>query len=80
MDEKKSAVSLQDGELVVSRRSASRPGTNGNGAGTRQLPPDVAEPDADISAVCPGLLVGERQVVMATETESTIVGPERIGE
>ena len=47
MDEKKSGVSLQDGELFVSRRSASRPGTNGNGAGTRQLPPDVAEPDAD---------------------------------
>ena len=47
MDEKKSGVSLQDGELVVSRRSASRPGTNGNGTGTRQLPPDVAEPDAD---------------------------------
>ena len=47
MEEKKAEVSLQDGELVVSRRSASPPGTNGNGAGTRQLQPDVAEPEAD---------------------------------
>src|SRR4029434_2960894 len=42
MEKKKSGVSLQDRELVV-------PGTNDNGAGTRQLPADVAEPEADIN-------------------------------
>src|SRR5215813_6889576 len=47
MEEKKAGVSLEDGELVVTRRSASRAGTNGNGTGTGQLAPDVAELDTD---------------------------------
>src|SRR5215813_10540435 len=47
MSEKTTGIIVQDGESVASRRSASRPGIDGNGAGTRQLPPDVAESEAD---------------------------------
>src|SRR5262249_23916624 len=47
MGEKKTTEKAQDREFVERRREGSLAGTNGNGAGTRQLPTDVAEPEAD---------------------------------
>src|SRR5258705_86004 len=49
--EKKAGKIIQDGESVASRRSASLPGPNGDGVGTRQLPsvrgPTLNEPETD---------------------------------
>src|SRR5258705_13654483 len=51
MAEKKAGKIIQDGESVATRRSASLPGPNGDGVGTRQLPsvrePLRDEPEAD---------------------------------
>src|SRR2546425_12032666 len=51
MAEKKAGKIIQDGESVASRRSASLPGPNGDGVGTRQLPsvrePTLNEPETD---------------------------------
>src|SRR4030095_440409 len=41
---------------------------------------EVAEPDAEVGAVCQGFRVGERQVVRAMEPESAIIGPLQSGE
>src|SRR5262244_914141 len=47
MEKKKPGVSFQDRESVATQSSASLPGPNGNGAGTKQLPRIVREPKLD---------------------------------
>src|SRR2546426_12326416 len=47
MAEKKAGKIIHDGESVASRRSASLPGPNGDGVGTKQLPSTVREPSLD---------------------------------
>src|SRR5262245_66566746 len=68
MENKKAGVSLQDRESVATQSSASLPGPNGNGAGTRQLPRIVREPKLDEPEADGGDTVQEDQVLEVKDT------------